>query len=128
MSKKNELIGQIIPQTKLIGIPHTQNELNVEILGVGPKGKDGFTPIKGQDYFTQDDINYIIDLIGLSHYTHTQIKSSKVWIIPHNLNKFPSITIVDSANTVVVGNIEYIDNNTAIVSFSAEFSGKAYLN
>lgn len=59
---------------------------------------------------------------------YEQATSSDVWSINHNLNKKPSVTIVDSGDNVVVGEVQYIDNNNITVSFSATFSGKAYLN
>ena len=49
-------------------------------------------------------------------------------IITHNLAKFPSITVVDTANTVVTGQYDYIDHNNVTLTFSAAFAGKAYLN
>lgn len=61
-------------------------------------------------------------------YTFTQLTPISVWLITHNLNKKPSVTIVDSANSVVVGEISYLDNNSLLVSFSSGFSGQAYLN
>jgi hypothetical protein len=61
-------------------------------------------------------------------YTHTQLSPTNVWNINHNLNKMPSITIVDSADNLVFGEIKYISANEIIVSFSAAFAGKAYLN
>lgn len=30
---------------------------------IGPKGDDGFTPIKGQDYFTEEEIDGIVDTV-----------------------------------------------------------------
>lgn len=61
-------------------------------------------------------------------YVHNQMTSSKEWVITHNLRHFPSVSVVDSAGTVVVGEVNYINQNTIIVSFSGAFSGKAYLN
>jgi len=51
-----------------------------------------------------------------------------VWNIQHNLLKFPSVSVVNSLNESVICTNEYIDNNNVRVSFSAAFSGKAYLN
>ena len=51
-----------------------------------------------------------------------------VWTIPHNLNRRPSITVVNSSFGVVCGQMDYIDDNTITITFSAPFSGKAYLN
>lgn len=61
-------------------------------------------------------------------YTHTQVSASSVWTITHNLNCFPAVTVVDSAGTVVYGDIEYISANIVRVTFVAAFGGKAYLN
>jgi len=63
-----------------------------------------------------------------SRYEHTQEFAGKEWNINHNLNKKPSVTVVDSGDNVVIGEVQYIDNNNLTVSFSASFSGKAYLN
>lgn len=63
-----------------------------------------------------------------ANFEYTQNQSSKVWEINHNLNKKPSVTTVDSGNNVVIGEVQYIDNNNLTVSFSASFSGNAYLN
>jgi hypothetical protein len=58
----------------------------------------------------------------------TQAVASSEWVINHSLNKKPSVTVVDSADTVVVGEVVYNTNSRLTVSFEATFSGKAYLN
>jgi len=63
-----------------------------------------------------------------SHYTHTQSLPSATWDIEHNLNKKASVTVVDSADNVVYGDIEYTDLNSLTITFNGAFSGKAYLN
>lgn len=62
------------------------------------------------------------------NYVFIQSTPSATWNITHNLGKFPSVSVVDSANTVVYGDIDYIDNNSLTVTFSAAFGGKAYMN
>ena len=61
-------------------------------------------------------------------YVYTQTTSTDVWNIQHNLNKYPSVTVVDSGGSVVVGETVYIDNNNIKITFSSAFSGKAYCN
>ena len=63
-----------------------------------------------------------------STYTYIQTSPAQTWNIFHKLGRMPSVTVVDSAGTVVRGEVEYIDSNTIKVSFSGGFSGKAYLN
>lgn len=70
--------------------------------------------------------------LGIRHhdhsYVHDQGIAANVWVINHNLNRKPSITVVDTADTVVAGKREYINNNTVRLTFNASFKGKAYLN
>jgi hypothetical protein len=61
-------------------------------------------------------------------YIYNQGVPATLWTINHSLNKYPSVTVVDSANTEVVGDIQYTNTNTLTVTFSSAFSGKAYLN
>lgn len=61
-------------------------------------------------------------------YTHTQGAPSSTWSITHGMNKYPSVTIVDSAGTTVDGSVDYPSLNTVTITFCGAFSGKAYLN
>lgn len=60
--------------------------------------------------------------------THTQGSASSTWTLTHNLNKFPSVTIVDSNEEQIFGVVDYQSANTIVLTFSAAISGKAYLN
>ncbi len=61
-------------------------------------------------------------------YAHNQGTSSATWTIVHNLDFFPNVTVVDSAGTIVEGEIVYTSRNQIVLTFSAAFSGKAYLS
>ena len=61
-------------------------------------------------------------------FEFTQGVPSTTWNIQHNLQKFPSITVIDTGNTVVTGEYNYTNNTNVILTFSAAFAGKAYLN
>ncbi len=61
-------------------------------------------------------------------FEFTQGVPATTWNIQHDLGKFPSITVIDTADTVVTGQYTYIDNNNVTLTFSAGFAGKAYLN
>jgi len=52
----------------------------------------------------------------------------ETWNIAHGLNKFPSVSVVNNNNIIMYGEVTYIDRNNLTISFSAGFSGKAYLN
>ena len=65
---------------------------------------------------------------GDLNFTFTQGTPATTWTITHNLGKFPSVSVVDTADTQVYGDVEYIDDNSLRITFSAAFGGKAYLN
>jgi hypothetical protein len=61
-------------------------------------------------------------------YVYTQSVPSTVWTIQHNLDKFPSVSVVNINNILMYGEVTYIDTNNLTITFSAGFSGKAYMN
>jgi len=62
------------------------------------------------------------------NYIHVQSVASSTWTIDHPLEKFPSVTVVDSAENTVYGDVRYISKTQIEVTFSAAYGGKAYLN
>lgn len=60
-------------------------------------------------------------------YVFAQNTASNVWTINHTLGGKPQITVVDSADTVVTGEVTYNSNSQVTVTFTAPFSGYAYL-
>ena len=62
------------------------------------------------------------------HYTYNQETPSAEWTVTHNLRKHPSITVVDSAGSEVVGEYNYVSDNEVILTFAGAFAGKAYFN
>jgi len=82
-----------------------------------------------------DIINFTFgDNAGDKTFVYKQTIPATIWgdgtpkMVNHGLNKFPSITVVDTAKSVVVGDYTYVDNNNVILNFSAAFAGKAYFN
>jgi hypothetical protein len=63
-----------------------------------------------------------------SGYIYNQGVPSDTWVINHNLNKNPSVTIVSSAGEEVEGAVVINSLNQITITFCAAFSGKAYLN
>lgn len=61
-------------------------------------------------------------------YRHNQNSASSTWTINHNLNKFPTVVVFDSAGSQAVGAISHDSKNQLTITFSASFSGIAYLN
>ena len=62
-------------------------------------------------------------------FTFTQSSSSAEWTIAHNLGYRPGgVSIVDSAENVVFGDIVHSSDNQLVINFSSAFTGKAYIS
>ena len=53
---------------------------------------------------------------------------STTWIHNHGLEKYPSVTTMDTTGRVVFGGVDHIDTNTTILTWSVPFSGSAIYN
>lgn len=95
-------------------------------LNLGP-GLSGSTDFTG----TSVDINLNFEYIEAQtreNYVHDQQVASSTWVVVHNLNKYAAINIVDTANDIIMGEVKYNSLNQLTITFTAEISGKAYLN
>ena len=72
-------------------------------------------------------------ILGSITYIHVQSSSSDTWVVTHNLGRFPSVTVIDTGNTIVRGSVTYNSENQLTITFFSGGSalattGKAYLN
>lgn len=112
---------EFAPATNELTLQLTSDELTLQIAPFfkGDQGIQGDTgPAGPQGVPGAGDLNY----------THNQGAASATWTVTHNLGKRPSVTVQDSANDQVDGDVFYNDLNTLTITFSAAFSGVAYLN
>jgi hypothetical protein len=78
---------------------------------------------------TLDGLGEQIDgLVQDRHYTHIQMLLSDHWMVQHNLGKYPSVSVTDSAGTVSFPEIIYVDENSVILSFTHTATGVVYCN
>jgi hypothetical protein len=97
------------PNTLTIGTVTTGETASASITGISP--------------------NQILNLVfqKASRHVHTQGTASATWTINHSLGGYPSVSVVDSAKTVVFGEVTYTSTTQVVVNFSSAFSGYAYL-
>lgn len=90
-----------------------------------------FTPqtlTEEQQAQARENIGIGTILDGDKNFIFEQYSASNIWLVYHGLDKYPSVTVVDSANSVVCGDVVYLDTNSLEIHFNAAFSGQAYLN
>ena len=66
--------------------------------------------------------------VGDKNFVFTQAVAANPWVIQHNLNKFPSCTMVLSTGQQGYGDVTFIDENNLTITFAGAESGKAYIN
>jgi hypothetical protein len=71
----------------------------------GPAGRDGTT----------------------TNFIYNTPSANATWLIVHNLNRYPSVTVV-VGGSVVNANVTYLDANVLQVDFAFANIGTAYLN
>ena len=57
-----------------------------------------------------------------------QAEVSDTWVITHNLGKYPSVTVIDSAGTQFLTQVVYNSKNQLTIYMNSATTGKAYLN
>lgn len=99
------------------------------------KGIDSLATYKGEETdtarVTVDNNNWTIkvDVLDSVHSTAVYVITNlTTFTIEHNLNCYPNITIVDSDNNVVIGDIKYKNNKIIYVRFNQPFTGVIFLN
>ena len=65
---------------------------------------------------------------GYAGYTHTQSTALAIWTVPHNLNRKPTVTVVDNLDRRVEPDVSYIDFNIVRITHASPQIGKVYVN
>jgi len=102
------------------------DQLDGTINNVKLKGKGNFIDIS-QTLTNQVDFE-VVNIPTDANFIFTQSIPSTTWTITHNLDKFCSVEVVSDSNVIKYGNVTYNNTNSLTITFSAAFSGKAYLN
>ena len=108
------------------------------ITGIEPYDEDPNFFVVTVNYETgngalEEDEDYMLSLVSLNESTDktdvfVQSVPALLWTINHNLDKYPSVSVVNINNVLMYGDVTYIDKNNLQIEFSAEFSGKAYMH
>ena len=96
----------------------------------------GLTYISGSG-FLQKNKDYLISLLtydvagqtGDKNFLFTQNNPLATWVVNHNLDKYPSASVVTGVNDeLIYGNVTYQSTNKLTITFSSPVSGKAFIN
>lgn len=95
----------------------------------GNNNKIYIATVENALYHWDEFLGDYVQIAGDKNFVHDQGTSATVWgPIQHNLNKYPSVTVFDTAKTECEGVAEYHDLNSLSIHFNSPFSGTATLN
>lgn len=101
----------------------------------GPSGATGSTGPEGASaydaWLQAGNVGSVEDFVRTftkNHYRHVQMTPETVWNIHHTLDRYASVTVVDSGGTQVEGDVQYVSRSEVTIAFSAPFAGEAFLN
>ena len=97
-----------------VSLQDVQEAIQSSAIGTTDEIAEGLTNL----YFT----------VGRVSYDHIQDEVSDTWVIVHNLGFKPNVTVQDSAGSIYEGEITYTNSDSLTITFSAAFSGKAFLS
>lgn len=59
------------------------------------------------------------------YYEHVQSSPASTWTISHNLGVRPNIQVLDSADEIILAEVDHTNVNVAVVLFPSPQTGKA---
>lgn len=108
-------------------IINDEKDIQTSVIQSGPRGLSAYE-IWLQNGGLGTEIDFLNSLKTSGTFSYEQMIPSTEWYVEHNLKGYPSVTVVDSAGSVVYGEVYYIDENNLKVIFNVSFSGQVYLN
>ena len=124
------IAGHINEQTDLINILNSkvdtlQYEQDIE--EINDKIDNTLNNIEGSDLIGVERDGQTVTLTSKT-FIFEQGVASDIWDIQHDLNKRPTITLVDSTGREFEAEKDYISNNRVIIHLVSATTGLAYLN
>lgn len=143
---------RLVRQGNKVNVRHTKTNVVLktrkQVVKLSHTGKQGIPGVKGDKgdtgiglptggvtgQFLEKNSNTDFDFqwitpafTGDKNYT-AEFGVTNTVAVNHNLNKYPSIEVIDSAGDEVIGEVEYLNTNQVIVRFMAPFSGRITCN
>lgn len=107
---------------------------NIEVNSGDTVNISGVSTVATTTTVSQPNINVSISGViastgsGDKNYVHTQASPSATWTIDHDLAKRASVSVVDSAGSIIICDVSYTSDNQVVLTFDSSTSGQAYLN
>jgi len=132
---KTTLVEAVIISNLTVNTSGHISDWTTRTLTLADLGYAGFDPTSIQTSIDDHEVRIAsleIAFPGLSgdkNFVHPQAAAATIWNFTHNMGKKPSVTIIDSAGSVILAKLTYIDLNNIEIDFNGSLtSGEAICN
>lgn len=91
----------------------------------GPAGSGGVTEFNGRTGNVSLEES---DITAVNTYSQEFMIPTASATVTHNLGCYPSVTIVNTSGDTIVGDVQYLDSNTVLISFTGANVFTVYCN
>lgn len=62
------------------------------------------------------------------NYRHLQPVAANEWTVQHNLDKYPSVQVINDDGRIITGEVQHVDVNNLVVRFEFQLTGSVNCN
>lgn len=133
ITAREQLRGSIIGEENLSGKIDSEAPLKGKLNISGSSGTKDYEKLKNKPQINGVELigNKSLEDLGIEvdkNFYFVQNEALDTWVIVHNLNKYPSVSVIDSSGSEVIGEVSYDTVNQVTITFKGAFKGKATLN
>lgn len=88
---------------------------------------DYWLRISDETFYVIVDLDPNLTHVWPSTFRWEQTPAAAVWVIPHGLNSFPNVSVLDTNNDEIFGEVNYVDDDNLTITFGAAMGGTAFL-
>lgn len=97
------------------------------VLSFFAENGDYWVHVLGQSFYVIIDLDPNLTHVWPSTFRWVQSAPLTVWTIAHGLNSKPGVTVLDAADQITAGDVQYQDFDNLTITFSSPVTGVAYL-
>jgi phosphosulfolactate phosphohydrolase-like enzyme len=118
------------PQVSNYTVVVEQAESQISVVTANNNGRSAYEDAVANGYVGTVN-EWLASLVGGgigATFVYTQSSPANNWIVNHDLDKYPSITILDTEGFQVEADVEYTSLNQVVLTFNPAFAGKVIAN
>ena len=132
IAAREQLSGSIVGEENLSGKIDSEAPLKGQ-LNIASGGTKDYNKLRNKPEINGIELigDMSLEDLGIENdksFYFVQNEALDTWVIVHNLNKYPAVSVIDSSGSEVIGEVTYDSINQITITFKGAFKGNATLN